>query len=119
MDLKGQNEKMEGLVNFLEEEKIRLRDKMEKMMAAGEQLFGIRQMLKPIATAALHWRIIAVLLFPRQRPGAGVGDHACQTWCLWKGTLPVEAGCIRQESRGGEGLLSPGGRALQKSQRGR
>lgn len=54
MDLKGQNEKMEGLVNFLEEEKIRLQDKMEKMMAAGEQLFDIPQLLKPIAIAALH-----------------------------------------------------------------
>uniref|UniRef100_A0A8C9YGI1 Centrosomal protein 135 n=1 Tax=Sander lucioperca TaxID=283035 RepID=A0A8C9YGI1_SANLU len=35
VELKEQNEKMEGLVNFLEEEKIRLQDKMEKMMAAG------------------------------------------------------------------------------------
>ena len=40
MELKEQNEKMEGLVNFLEEEKIRLQDKMEKMMAVGEQKFG-------------------------------------------------------------------------------
>lgn len=38
VELKEQNEKMEGLVNFLEEEKIRLQDKMEKMMAAGKQL---------------------------------------------------------------------------------
>ncbi|XP_041647800.1 centrosomal protein of 135 kDa [Cheilinus undulatus] len=37
-ELKVQNEKMEGLVNFLEEEKIRLRDKMEKMMAADKDL---------------------------------------------------------------------------------
>lgn len=40
MELKEQNEKMEGLVNFLEEEKIRLQEKMEKMMAAGKQPFG-------------------------------------------------------------------------------
>lgn len=39
VELKGQNEKMEGLVNFLEEEKIRLQEKMEKMMAAGKQPF--------------------------------------------------------------------------------
>lgn len=37
MELKEQNEKMEGLVNFLEDEKNRLQDKVEKMMAAGEQ----------------------------------------------------------------------------------
>lgn len=37
VELKEQNEKMEGLVNFLEEEKIRLQEKMEKMTAAGEQ----------------------------------------------------------------------------------
>lgn len=48
MEFKEQNEKMEGLVNFLEEEKIRLQDKIEKMMAAGKQL------LKQILTAALH-----------------------------------------------------------------
>jgi len=34
-ELKQQNEKMEGLVNFLEDEKIRLQDKVEQMMAAG------------------------------------------------------------------------------------
>lgn len=39
VELKEQNEKMEGLVNFLEEEKIRLQEKMEKMMAAGKQPF--------------------------------------------------------------------------------
>ncbi|XP_067453663.1 centrosomal protein of 135 kDa isoform X1 [Thunnus thynnus] len=38
VELKDQNEKMEGLVNFLEEEKIRLQDKMEKMMAADKTL---------------------------------------------------------------------------------
>ncbi|XP_034736787.1 centrosomal protein of 135 kDa isoform X2 [Etheostoma cragini] len=38
VELKEQNEKMEGLVNFLEEEKIRLQDKMEKMMAADKSL---------------------------------------------------------------------------------
>lgn len=37
MELGEQNEKMEGLVNFLEDEKIRLQDKMEKMTAAGKQ----------------------------------------------------------------------------------
>ncbi|KAF7667681.1 hypothetical protein LDENG_00052800 [Lucifuga dentata] len=38
LDLKEQNEKMEGLVNFLEEEKIRLQGKIEKMMAAEKDL---------------------------------------------------------------------------------
>uniref|UniRef100_A0A3B4X9C2 Centrosomal protein 135 n=1 Tax=Seriola lalandi dorsalis TaxID=1841481 RepID=A0A3B4X9C2_SERLL len=38
VELKEQNEKMEGLVNFLEDEKIRLQDKMEKMMAADKDL---------------------------------------------------------------------------------
>lgn len=36
-DLKEQNVKMEGLVNFLEEEKSRLLGKLETTMAAGEQ----------------------------------------------------------------------------------
>lgn len=36
VEVKGQKEKMEGLVNFLEGEKGRLQDKVEKMMAAGE-----------------------------------------------------------------------------------
>ncbi|XP_040896794.1 centrosomal protein of 135 kDa isoform X1 [Toxotes jaculatrix] len=38
VELKEQNEKMEGLVNFLEEEKIRLQGKVEKMMAADRDL---------------------------------------------------------------------------------
>ncbi|KAM3619121.1 uncharacterized protein V6R79_003302 [Siganus canaliculatus] len=38
VELREQNEKMEGLVNFLEEEKVRLRSKMEKMMAAEKDL---------------------------------------------------------------------------------
>ncbi|XP_068581534.1 centrosomal protein of 135 kDa [Cebidichthys violaceus] len=38
LDLKEQNEKMEGLVNLLEEEKLRLQDKMEKTMAADKDL---------------------------------------------------------------------------------
>ncbi|KAM4738802.1 centrosomal protein of 135 kDa isoform 2-T2 [Anableps anableps] len=38
VELKEQNEKMEGLVNFLEDEKTRLQDKVEKMMAADKQL---------------------------------------------------------------------------------
>lgn len=54
MELKEQNEKMEGLVNFLEEEKIRLQDKMEKMMASGKQQFGLAQLLKSILIAAVH-----------------------------------------------------------------
>ncbi|XP_076582514.1 centrosomal protein of 135 kDa [Chaetodon auriga] len=37
-ELKEQNEKMEGLVNFLEEEKIRLQDKMEKIISADKDL---------------------------------------------------------------------------------
>lgn len=40
MELKEQNEKMEGLVNFLEDEKTRLQDKVEKMMTTGKQKFG-------------------------------------------------------------------------------
>uniref|UniRef100_A0A8D3D557 Centrosomal protein of 135 kDa n=1 Tax=Scophthalmus maximus TaxID=52904 RepID=A0A8D3D557_SCOMX len=38
VELKGQNEKMEGLVNFLEEEKIRLQDKVENIMSADKEL---------------------------------------------------------------------------------
>uniref|UniRef100_A0A8C2ZU89 Centrosomal protein 135 n=1 Tax=Cyclopterus lumpus TaxID=8103 RepID=A0A8C2ZU89_CYCLU len=38
VDLKEQNEKMEGLVHFLEEEKLRLQDKVEKTMAADKEL---------------------------------------------------------------------------------
>lgn len=38
MELKEQNEKMEGLVNFLEDEKNRLQAKVEKMMAADKEL---------------------------------------------------------------------------------
>ncbi|XP_068599752.1 centrosomal protein of 135 kDa [Brachionichthys hirsutus] len=38
VNLKEQNEKMEGLVNLVEEEKIRLQDKMEKMMSAERDL---------------------------------------------------------------------------------
>ncbi|KAM7410372.1 hypothetical protein PAMA_001694 [Pampus argenteus] len=38
VELKEQNEKLEGLVNFLDDEKIRLQDKMEKMMAADKSL---------------------------------------------------------------------------------
>ncbi|XP_041862587.1 centrosomal protein of 135 kDa isoform X2 [Melanotaenia boesemani] len=38
VELKEQNEKMEGLVNFLEDEKIRLQGKVEKMMAADKDL---------------------------------------------------------------------------------
>lgn len=34
--LKEENVKMEGLMNFLEEEKKRLQDKVEKMTRAGE-----------------------------------------------------------------------------------
>uniref|UniRef100_A0A7N6C0F4 Centrosomal protein 135 n=1 Tax=Anabas testudineus TaxID=64144 RepID=A0A7N6C0F4_ANATE len=38
VELKEQNEKMEGLVNFLEEEKLRLQEKIEKMMASDKEL---------------------------------------------------------------------------------
>uniref|UniRef100_A0A3P8T9W7 Centrosomal protein 135 n=1 Tax=Amphiprion percula TaxID=161767 RepID=A0A3P8T9W7_AMPPE len=38
VELKEQNEKMEGLMNFLEDEKIRLQNKVEKMMAADKDL---------------------------------------------------------------------------------
>lgn len=46
MELKEQNVKMEGLVNFLEKEKSRLQDKMEKLMAAGKQQFALLLLLK-------------------------------------------------------------------------
>lgn len=36
LELQEQNEKMEGLMNFLEEEKKRLQDKTERMTQAGE-----------------------------------------------------------------------------------
>lgn len=35
MDLKERNEKVEGLVNYLEDEKSRLQDKVELMLADG------------------------------------------------------------------------------------
>lgn len=38
---------------------------------------------------------------------------------MWKGTLSVTARCICEEFGGGEGFLSAGGRALQKSPRSR
>ncbi|XP_028301260.1 centrosomal protein of 135 kDa-like [Gouania willdenowi] len=38
VELKGQNEKLEGLVNFLEDEKTRLQDKVEKMMVSDREL---------------------------------------------------------------------------------
>uniref|UniRef100_A0A3Q3WID1 Centrosomal protein 135 n=1 Tax=Mola mola TaxID=94237 RepID=A0A3Q3WID1_MOLML len=38
VELQEQNQKMEGLVNFLEKEKIRLQEKIEKMMAADKEL---------------------------------------------------------------------------------
>lgn len=36
MDLKERNEKTEGLVNYLEDEKSRLQDKVEQMLADGK-----------------------------------------------------------------------------------
>lgn len=36
-ELKEHNGKLEGLVNFLEEDNVRLQDKLEAMMAAGER----------------------------------------------------------------------------------
>jgi len=36
LDLQEQNDKMEGLINFLEEDKKRLQDKVEAMTQAGE-----------------------------------------------------------------------------------
>lgn len=36
LELQEQNEKMEGLMNFLEEEKKRLQDKTERMTQAGK-----------------------------------------------------------------------------------
>lgn len=55
VELKEQNEKMEGLVNFLEEEKIRLREKMEKMMAAGEQLCGLKLFFNSLTSLMLMY----------------------------------------------------------------
>lgn len=40
MELQEQSQEMEGLVNFLEKEKIRLQEKIEKMMATGNKLCG-------------------------------------------------------------------------------
>lgn len=54
MELKEQNQKMEGLVNFLEDEKNRLQDKVEKMMAAGQQTSGLTQLF----TASVHLLLI-------------------------------------------------------------
>lgn len=52
MELKEQSERLEGLVNYLEEEKIRLQDKIEKMMAAGR--FGPFFFLTALLPAAPH-----------------------------------------------------------------
>lgn len=38
LGLREKHEKMEGLVNFLEEEKVRLQEKLDKAMVAGEDL---------------------------------------------------------------------------------
>lgn len=54
MELKEQNEKMEGLVNFLEEEKIRLQSKMEKMMAAGKKPFAPDLLLHPLYVVEMN-----------------------------------------------------------------
>lgn len=72
MELKEQNEKMEGLVNFLEDEKNRLQDKVEKMMAAGEQQWKYLSSY----IYALQCLYTHLMLYPRQRAGAGVGGHA-------------------------------------------
>lgn len=42
MELKQQNEKMEALVNFLEDDKARLQKKVETLMAAGRKPFAVR-----------------------------------------------------------------------------
>uniref|UniRef100_A0A3B3BWX3 Centrosomal protein 135 n=1 Tax=Oryzias melastigma TaxID=30732 RepID=A0A3B3BWX3_ORYME len=44
VEVKGQKEKMEGLVNFLEGEKGRLQDKVEKMMAAKDLVLELEKM---------------------------------------------------------------------------
>lgn len=38
LSLKEKNEKMEGLVTLVEEEKVRLQEKVDKVMGAGEHL---------------------------------------------------------------------------------
>jgi len=45
VDLKEQNEKVEGLVHFLEEEKLRLQEKVEKTMAAGKTLYSSKTVI--------------------------------------------------------------------------
>lgn len=42
LELQEQNEKMEGLMNFLKEEKKRLHDKTERMTQAGEMGYSKR-----------------------------------------------------------------------------
>lgn len=115
MDLKEQNSKMEEMVNCTEEDKIRLQHKLDKMMLFGEHQFIVAWFLEIFQLLKLI-KYCHVSL-SRKRTGTGAGDNASQTWHLWKGSLPISSRCICQESRGGEGFLSPGGRALQKSQR--
>lgn len=75
LEVKEHNEKMEGLLNFLEQEKIRLHEKIEKMMAAGKQLFDWNLSLKQLSMLDFN-TLLTLMLYPRKRPGTGVGDYA-------------------------------------------
>uniref|UniRef100_A0A3B3Z010 Centrosomal protein 135 n=1 Tax=Poecilia mexicana TaxID=48701 RepID=A0A3B3Z010_9TELE len=81
VELKEQNEKMEALVNFLEDDKTRLQRKVEMMMAAGRKRFAVR-----VAETC-------------------VIERAARR--LRQGAFPISSGRLRQESRGGEGFLPP------------
>lgn len=88
LGLKEKNEKLEALVSSLEEEKDRLQEKLNKVMAAGEHLLGEGSLSAPLVGSR------GSSLFLRERAGAGAGVHEDQVRRLWKGTLAVSAGCL-------------------------
>lgn len=67
--LKEKHEKMEALVNFLEEEKLRLQEKLDKAMVAGEHLLDSELRF-------MHFPHGLFLRFQRERAGAGAGVDA-------------------------------------------
>lgn len=113
MDLKEQNEKHEGLVHYLEDEKSRLQDKVDRMLADG-RLHPLVVGRSPCRSSLPLTQTFLSSALQRKRPGAGVGVHAGKIRRVQTGTLSVTPGCVCQEFRGREGFLPTGGRALQE-----
>lgn len=61
-------------MNFLEEEKIRLQNKLEKTMVAGKQHFGVTELKDSVSSA--NGSLTNKVLISRQKLGVGAGDHA-------------------------------------------